>query len=323
MNRRTFLAGTGAVLLALPLAAEAQQTGKVYRVGFLTGSPVPQFFEALRQGLHERGWIEGQNLAIEYRSAESRYDRVPELAAELVGRKVDVLFITATAMPYFRQAAVDLPIVFTMADDPVSKGYVASLARPGGRMTGVTSLNVGLEAKRLEILKTMLPGVRSVGVLSSPRDGSHRERLETIERAARSLGLQARILEVPTADTLSDTFDAAHHARVGALMVMASPILIPLQGRIADLATKARLPVISAWREFPEGGGLLSYGTNVASMYRRAASYVDRILKGANPADLPVEQATTFEFVINLKTAKALGLTIPPSLLGWADEIIQ
>jgi putative ABC transport system substrate-binding protein len=323
MKRRAFLSVMAGGLLATPLAAEAQQAGKVYRVGFLTGSPVPQLFEALRQGLRERGWLEGQNLVLEYRSAELKFDRVPTLATELVLLKVDVIFITATAMPYVRQAAVDLPTVFAMADDPVSAGYVASLARPGGHMTGITSLNVDLEAKRLEILKTVLPGVHSVGVLSSPRDGSHRERLETIERAARSLGFQAKILEVPAVDNLPGAFDVAHQARVGALMVMASPVFFQFQGRIASLATKARLPVISAWREFPQAGGLLSYGTNVASMYSRAALYVDRILKGANPGDLPVEQATTFELVINLKTAQALKLTIPQSLLLRADEVIH
>jgi len=326
MNRRTFLCGLTLGSFAAPLAVEAQQAGRLYRVGFLTGTASLtdlHLFESFRQGLRELGWTEGQNFVLEYRSAESRFEGIPELATELVRNKVDIILLTATAMPYAIQAMANVPAVFVIADDPVSAGYVASLARPGGRMTGLTSLNVGLDPKRHEILKSALPGVVRVVVLSTPYDRAHSERVAAVESGARSMGLQLRIVEVASADLLANAFDAASHARAGALMVLGSPVLFPLQGQIADLATKARLPVISAWREFPEAGGLMSYGTNVSAMFRRAAFYVDRILKGANPADLPVEQATTFELVVNLKTAKALGLTIPQLLLLRADQVIE
>lgn len=322
MRRRTLLMGMGAVL-ASPPAAWAQPTGKLSRVGYLSVTTSPDLVEALRQGLRERGWTEGQNFVLEYRSAESKFEAIPELAAELVRRNVDVIVVTGTAMPYLGQTTGNLPVVFVIADDPVSAGYVTSLARPAGRMTGLTSLNVDLDAKRLQILKTALPGVASVGVLAAPHDRAHSERVAATEKAARSLGLQLKVLEVPRADLLPGAFDAANRARVAALMVSGAPVLRGLQGQIADLAMKVRLPVISAWRELPDAGGLMSYGTSVPAMFRRAATYVDRILKGANPGNLPVEQATTFELVINLKAAKALGLTIPPSLLVRADQVIQ
>jgi putative ABC transport system substrate-binding protein len=323
VDRRTFLSALSGSLLAAPLAAQGQTPGKVYRVGFLGGTTVPELVEAFRQGLHELSWTEGQNFLIEYRSAESKLEKVSEVAAELVRRNVDIILVAGTALPYVKQATGNVPVVFVTADDPVTAGYVASLARPGGRMTGLTSLNVGLDAKRLEILKTALPGVGRVGVLSTPHDRAHSERVATTERAARSMGLQLKILEVPRADLLQSAFDAASRARVGALMVLGSPVLFVLQGQIVDLATKIRLPVISAWRELPDAGGLMSYGTNVLAMYRRAATYVDRILKGADPGDLPVAQATIFELVVNLKTAKALGLTITPTLLQRADQVIE
>jgi putative ABC transport system substrate-binding protein len=323
MHRRAFIGTLAGGLLAAPLAAGAQQAGKVYRVGFLGGTTVPELVEALRQGLRELSWTEGQNFLIEYRSVDSKLEKVSEVAAELVRRNVDIILVAGTALPYVKQATGNVPVVFVTADDPVSAGYVASFARPGGRMTGLTSLNVGLDAKRLEILKAALPGVGRVGVLSTPHDRARSERVAATERAARSLGLQVTILEVPRADLLHGVFDAASRARVGALMVLGSPVLFVLQGQIVDLASKIRLPVISAWRELPDAGGLMSYGTSVLAMYRRVATHVDRILKGANPGDLPVEQATTFEFVINLKTAKALGLTIPPSVLLRADQVIE
>ena len=323
IDRRRFLVTSLAGALTVPLAAGAQQAGKLWRIGFLAGTTVPELVEALRQGLRELGLTEGQHFVLEYRSADSKLEKVSGLAAELVRRNVDVILVAGTALPYLKQATGNVPVVFVTADDPVSAGYVRSFARPGGRMTGLTSLNVGLDAKRLEILKATLPGVGRVGVLSAPDDRARTERVAATERAARSMGLQVTVLEVPRADLLPGAFDAASHARVDALMVLGSPVLFVLQGRIVDLARKIRLPVISAWRELPDAGGLMSYGTSVLAMYRRAATHVDRILKGANPGDLPVEQATTFELVINLKTAKALGLTIPPSLLARADQVIE
>jgi putative ABC transport system substrate-binding protein len=323
MDRRRFLLTSMAGAIAAPVGAEAQQAGKVRRIGFLGGTTVPELVEALRQGLRELGWMEGPHFVLEYRSANSKLEKVSELAAELVRSNVDVILVAGTALPYVKQATGNVPVVFVTADDPVSAGYVASFARPGGRMTGLTSLNVGLDAKRLEILKAALPGVGRVGVLSTPHDRARSERVAATERAARYMGLQVMILEVPRADLLHGAFDAASRARVGALMVLGSPVLFVLQGQIVDLARKIRLPVVSARRELPDAGGLMSYGTSVLAMYRRAATHVDRILKGANPGGLPVEQASTFEFVINMKTAKALGLTIPPSLLLRADQVIE
>jgi putative ABC transport system substrate-binding protein len=323
MDRRRFLLTSLAGVLAAPIAAWAQQSGKVYRIGFLSGPAVPQLVEALRQGLRERGWVEGQHFVLEYRSADSKFEKVSELAAQFVRRNVDLIVVTGTALPYAKEATGNVPVVFVTADDPVSAGYVASFARPGGRMTGLTSLNVDLDAKRLEILKAALPGLGHVGVLSTPHDRARNERVAATERAGRSIGLQLTILEVPRAELLHRAFDAASRARIGALMVLGSPVLFALQGQIVDAATKIRLPVISAWRALPDAGGLMSYGTSVPAMFRRAAAHVDRILKGTHPGDVPVEQATTFEFVINLKTAKALGLTIPPSLLLRADQVIE
>jgi putative tryptophan/tyrosine transport system substrate-binding protein len=321
MNRRAFVTGLGAVLAA-PLAAKAQQTGKVYRVAFLTVLPGPDLVEALRQGLREHGWREGQNFVLEERQSNSD-ENVSALADELARSNVDVIVITANAVPYLGQAAANIPVVFAIGDDPVRAGYVASLARPGGHMTGLTSLNIGLDAKRLEILKAALPGVRHVGVLTTRHDPAYAERIAAIEHSARTLGLQLKIVEAWNAERLPEAFDAANRARVGALMVLGAPVLRSYQREIVAQGAKARLPVISAWRELPDAGGLMSYGTSVPAMFRRAATYVDRILKGAKPSDLPVEQATTFELVINMKTAKALGLTIPPSVLLRADQVLE
>jgi len=320
MNRRALVTGLGAVLAA-PRGVEAQRVGKVYRVVFLAVLAVPDLVDALRQGLRELGWIEGQNYVLEVRSATE--EKMPGLAGELARTNPDVIVVTATAMPYLGQATANVPVVFGIGDDPVHAGYVASLARPGGRMTGLTSLNIGLDAKRLEILKAALPGVRHIGVLSTRHDRAHAERVAAIEHSARSLGFQLKMLEASNAEELPEAFAAASRARVGALMVLGAPLLRSYQREIVVLGATARLPVISAWRELPDAGGLMSYGTSVSAMFRRAATYVDRILKGAKPGDLPVEQATTFELVINLKTAKTLGLTIPPSLLLRADQVIE
>ena len=208
---------------------------------------------------------------------------------------MDVIVITANGIPYLGDAAANIPVVFGIGDDPVRAGYLASLARPGGHMTGLTSLNIGLDAKRLEILKAALPGVRHVGVLTTRDDPAYAERTAAIARSARPLGLQLKIVEAWNAERLPEAFDTVNRAHVGALMVLGAPVLRSYQREIVALGAKARLPVISAWRELPEAGGLMSYGTSVPAMYRRAATYVDRILKGAKPADLPVEQATTFE----------------------------
>ena len=311
------------LLLAAPLAAQTPQVGKVYRVGFLTGYWVPELFNSFRQGLLDLGWREDQNLVLEARSADGKIERIPALAAELVRLKVDVIVVSATAVNEAKHAIDGTPTVFLTTDDPVSAGYVTSLARPGGRMTGVTSLNLELDAKRLEILIAAVPGVSRVGILSNPHDLANRERVAAVERGARTIGVQTQVFEVPNPDQVQEAFDAAARARMGALMMLGSAPFYLQQSRMALLAAKTRLPVISAWRDFPDAGGLMSYGTSVPAMYRRASSFVDRILKGANPADLPVERAATFELVINLKTAKAFGLTIPPSLLLRANQVIE
>jgi putative tryptophan/tyrosine transport system substrate-binding protein len=322
VKRRGFVTGTVALLVA-PLAARAQPAGRLYQIAFLSGTTVPELVEALRRGLREVGWIEGRHFVLEQRSAESKFETIPALATDLIHRKVDVIVVSATAIPYLKQATGNVPVVFVVADDPVGAGYVASLARPGGRMTGLTSLNVNLDAKRLEILKAALPTLDRVGVLSSPDDPSSRERVAAAEAGARSLGLQLRMFEVSRTNLLVTAFDAASRAHLSAMMVLGSPIFRTYQGPIVDLARRARMPVISAWRDLPDAGGLMSYGTSVPAMFRRAATYVDRIIKGANPGDLPVEQASTFELVINLKAAKALNLTIPPSVLARADQVIE
>jgi putative ABC transport system substrate-binding protein len=321
MDRRRFLLTSLAGTVAAPRTTGAQQAGRVHRVVFLTVLAVPDFLDALRRGLRELGWIEGQSYALEVRSATDA--KIRGLAAELARSKPDVIVVTATAMTHLGQATASVPVVFVIGEDPVHAGYVASLARPGGSMTGLTSLNIGLDAKRLEILKAALPEVRHIAVLSTRRDHVHAERVAEIERSARSLGLQFTIVNVSSAETVPDAFEAANRAHVGALMVLGAPLLYSYQRAIVVLGAKTRLPVISAWRESPDRGGLMSYGTRVPAMFFRAATYVDRILKGAKPGDLPVEQATTFELVINLKTAKALGLTIPPSLLARADQVIE
>ena len=231
--------------------------------------------------------------------------------------------VSATALYEVRGTLAGVPTVFVIADDPVRAGLVASLARPAGHMTGLSSLNIELEGKRLEILKAALPAVRRVGLLSTSQAQAQRERVAAAERAARSLDLQLQILQVPSMDQLPRAIDAATHRRVEALMVLSSPVFRGYQAKTAQLVARTRLPVVSAWREFPEAGGLLSYGTSVAEMFRRAAVFVDKILKGAKPSDLPIEQPTKFELVINLKTAKSLGLTIPPSLLERADQVIE
>jgi putative tryptophan/tyrosine transport system substrate-binding protein len=326
IDRRTFLASTGAGLLAAPLVVEAQSTGRMWRIGYLSGGSAETdqtLLAAFQHGLTALGYVEGKSTAIEQRYAAGNSDRLPELAADLVQRKVDVILVTATAVYEARAALAETPTVFVIADDPVKEGLVASLARPAGHMTGLTSLNIDLDGKRLEILKAAFPAVRRVGILSTPQDRAQHDRVAVADRAARSLGLRLQIFQVPSMDQLPRAIDAATHSHVGALMVLSSPVFRGYQAQTARLVTKTRLPVVSAWREFPEAGGLLSYGTSVVAMFNRAALFVDKILKGAKPGDLPIEQPTKFELVINLKTAKALGLTIPPALLARADEVIQ
>ena len=328
MNRRVFLSVLSGGLLAAPLAAEAQQAEKVYRIGYLSaGSDTsnPRVREAFRQGLRELGWVEGQNIIIEYRWAEGRFDRLPDLAAELVRLKVDVLVAAPTpAALAAKNATGTIPIVGMSLTDPIGLGLVASLARPGGNVTGV-SYSVGAEifGKDLELLKEVVPRVRRVAVLSNPASPARPLTISNVKDAARSLGLQLQLLEARGPRDFDGAFAAMAKERVGALLVVTDPAFIPHRARLVDLAAKNRLPSIFTQREDAEAGGLMSYGPRLSDIQRRGATYVDKILKGAKPADLPVEEPTKFELVINLKTAKALGLTIPPSLLQRADQVIE
>jgi ABC-type uncharacterized transport system substrate-binding protein len=319
VDRRAFIARTLS-LLAAPLAAEAQQSGRVYRVGLL-GIGEPQ---VLRQILREAGYVEGQNLAIEWRNAEGRPERFGDLAADLVRLKVDVIVAANPAATIAaKNATASIPIVMVNTPDPVQLGLVASLGRPGGNITGTTSLSADLSVKQLELLKEAIPQAARVAVLWNPINPWHRLALKAAESAARSLVVQLHSVEVRVAEELEGAFTAMTKARADAVLVLSDPMTFFHRTRIADLAAKRRLPTMHGVRGYVDAGGLMSYWANQADLYRRVASYVDRILKGAKPGDLPIEQPTKYELVINLKTAKALGLTIPPSVLARADEIIQ
>jgi len=314
-------------ILHAPIGPEAQPAAKVPRIGFLHPDPISarrHRLEAFRQGLRELGYVEGQTVALEVRFAEGKRERLPALAAELVGLKVDVI-VTAT-VPGIRaaqHATKTIPIVMAVAADPVATGFVAGLARPGGNTTGLSMMAPELVGKRLELLTEAVPRVSQVAVLRNPTNPATALSLSETEVAARALGVRLQLLEVRTSEELAGAFGAATRDRAGALIVLPDPMFLTHRTRIADLAAKSRLPAIYYDRDYVEAGGLMSYGANIADMYRRAATYVDKILKGAKPADLPVEQPTKFELVINLKTAKALGLTVPQSILIRADHVIQ
>jgi ABC-type uncharacterized transport system substrate-binding protein len=328
-SRRVFLATMSCGLLA-PFAARAQQVAKVARIGFLSLNQAPNrhLHEAFRQGLRDLGYVEGRNVVIESRDAEGKPERLPALAAELVALKVDVILTGGGTPPALaaKQATKTIPIVFSSAPDPVTDGLVTSLARPGGNVTGLSNLNAELVGKCLEHLKQAVPGVSQVAVLWQPGfmdERADKDMLKAADVAARALGVRLQLVEARGPADLDRAFSDMTKARAGALTVLPSAMLFTERRRLVDLATKSRLPAVYAQREFVEAGGLMAYGPSLADLFRRAATYVDKILKGAKPADLPVEQPTKFELVINLKTAKALGLTIPPSLLGRADEVIQ
>ena len=326
IDRRTFLAGTGTVLLAAPFAAEAQQAAKVARIGYLGTASNSDMSSAFRQGLRELGWVEGQNIVIDYRSAEGRVDRLPDLAAELVRLKVDIIVAAGGTPPAAaaKSATGTIPIVMIGVGYPVGLGFIASLARPGGNVTGL-SFSVGPElfGKELELLKETVPKVRRVAILSNPGNPAHPFNIRELNVAARSLGVQLQFLEARGPNEFDGAFAAMAKERVGALLVLPDGMFNLQRTRLADLAARSRLPAAYGYREHVEAGGLMSYGPSLLDLFRRAATYVDKILKGAKPADLPVEQPTKFELLINLKAAKALGLTIPPSLLARADEVIQ
>jgi len=313
--------------LAAAFPARAQPPSTVPRIGLLaTDTPTgtnPRL-EVFRQGLRDLGYVEGRNIAIEYRWAGGRLERLPDLAIELVGLKVDVIVAPTTPMALAAKTATGtIPIVFVTAGDPVGSGLVASLARPGGNVTGLSLLAPELVARQLQLLKEAVPKAFRVAVLSNSTAPYTALMVKETEVAARSLGVRLQLLGVRGADALDGAFSAVIKDRPGALFVLFDPVLFSHRTRIAEFANKQRLPAMYPHREYAESGGLMAYGVDLRDNYRRAATYVNKILKGAKPADLPVEQPTKFELIINLKTAKALGLTIPPSVLARVDEIIE
>jgi putative tryptophan/tyrosine transport system substrate-binding protein len=326
MKRREFITLLGASAAAWPLAARAQQAGKVFRIGFL-GSPsaasLPKRNEAFRAGLRDLGYQEGRDIVIEYRWADGRLDQLPALAAELVRLKVDV--IVTHGIPGIlaaKQATTTIPIVMAVSGDAVASGLVSSIARPGGNVTGLTFFTPELAVKRLELLKENVPGLTEVGVLLNPANPISEPIIPAMEVAATSLKLELAQFAVRGPAEFEGSFAAMATRRVGALVVLDDNMLITQAQAVANLALQQRLPS-SGFTEFAVAGGLIAYGVSVPDMFRRAAAYVDKILKGARPGDLPVEQPTKFELVINLKTAKALGLAIPDKLLAVADEVIE
>jgi putative tryptophan/tyrosine transport system substrate-binding protein len=327
IDRRTFLAGTGAVLLASPLAAEAQPAAKVARIGYLGNSSAslePDLVEALRQGLRNLSYVENQNIIIEYRWAEGRYDRFPSLVADLIQHQVDVIVTAGTPGTLAaKQATRTIPIVMAVSADAVGAGLVDSLARPGANVTGLTTMVQELEGKRVELLKNIVPKLSLIAVLKNPANPVMAIVFNQTQTAARALHVRLEPVDIRAVDEFENAFAAIAKARPGAILVLADRFLLAERERIVIFAARKRLPAMYPYREFVTLGGLMSYSPNYAESFRHAAVFVDKILKGAKPRDLPVEQPGTFELVINMKTAKALGLTIPPSLLGRADELIQ
>ena len=324
MKRRDFIALLGGAATAWPLAARAQQARPVSRVGMLTpAAAMTPIEDAFRQGMQDFGYVEGQNLIIEYRYAAGRADRLAELAAELVAAKVDVIVTFGSeATRAVQQETSSIPIVMT-STNPVGLGFVASLARPGGNTTGLSLLGPEISGKRLELLKELIPGIAKVAVFWNPNDPSGQFSLKETQAASEALAVKLQILETRDIDAFAGAFQAATRAGAAAVVLLPAPVMSRNAGRIASLAMRSRLPTLFYSDDSVKAGGLISYGPSLIATYRRAAYYVDRILKGANPADLPVEQPTKFDLVINLTTAKAIGLTIPESFLTLADEVIE
>jgi putative tryptophan/tyrosine transport system substrate-binding protein len=316
-----------AMLFALCFAAEAQQAKKIPRIGFLGGASASSYaprIDAFRQGLNGLGYIEGKNITIEYRYADGKEDRLPVLAAELVGLNVDVIVTSGPqATRPAKEATATIPIVMAFDSDPVGNGFVASLARPGGNITGLSALSPELSGKQLELLKEIIPKLSRVAVLGNSNEPANPKTLREIELAAKAFGVQLQPLDVLGPKDIETAFRAATKRGANALLALASPVLSDHRTQIVDLAAKNRLPAIYPFPDYVEAGGLMSYSANIVDLYRRAATYVDKILKGAKPADLPVEQPKKFEFIINLKAAKQIGLTIPPNVLARADRVIR
>jgi putative ABC transport system substrate-binding protein len=325
MKRRELIAGLGSAAV-WQATVRAQQSGKIYRIGFITAATnsAPYLLNAFRDSMRTLGWIEGENVVYEARYAENRLDRLSELAAELVRLNVDVIVTSGTLAPSAaKQTTTTIPIVMTAAGDPSASGLVASLARPGGNITGLSLMAPDLAGKRLELLKEFVPELSRVAVLWNAPNPYPALVFKETQHAARTLKIEVQSLEVRSPNDLETALDAAIRQHANALITVDDPLTVSLRQQIADFAIKNRLPTIFGLREFVDAGGLLSYGANLADLFRRAAGYVDKIIRGAKPSEIPVEQPIKFELVINLKTVKALDIGIPPSLLARADEIIE
>jgi ABC-type uncharacterized transport system substrate-binding protein len=325
-DRRTFIASVVGAVLAAPLTAGAQQGGKVYRVGFLWDSPAvfPDAIDAFRQGLRDLGYVEGRTIVIEYRWTDGKPERMRELAEELVRLKVDVIVAPSSVYTAAaKRATSTIPIIFMSHADPIGSGHVASLARPGGNVTGLSIMMTETNVKGLELLKAAVPGLSRVAIIWDPATPSHGPGLKAVEAAGPTLGLRIQSVAVSSATEFDSAFSAISRERADAVLVLSTPIFIAGAKRLADLAITHRLPSLFGPRHHVEAGGLMSFGPDRSDLYRRGATFVDKILKGAKPADLPVQQPTKFELVINMKTAKTLGLTIPQSVRARADQIIE
>jgi putative ABC transport system substrate-binding protein len=331
MDRRRFLLTSLAGALGAPLAAEAQQASGTPRIGYMSFNLTagdPRSRQAFFQGLRDLGYVEGKNLVIEYRDAEGKPDRFPRLAAELAALKVSVILAAGGTLGAMaaKQATSTIPIVFGAVGDPVSEGLVTSLARPGGNVTGLAVNSPELASKSLELLKQAVPGLTQVALLLKPDampPAARNERLKIWDAAAQALGMRLQVVEARGPEEFDRAFSDMARARPGAVTVVSTPAFDNEPRRLVELAARHRLPAVYTFKVYVDAGGLMSYGPDISDLYRRAATYVDKILKGARPGDLPVEQPTKFELVINMKTAKALGLTIPPSLLARADQVID
>jgi putative tryptophan/tyrosine transport system substrate-binding protein len=327
MKRREFISLLGGAAAAWPFSARAQQPTKIPRIGLLsTFSPseTMPWHQALREGLSQLGWVEGENITVEYRYAESRFDRLPALASDLIRLNVD-LIVADTMSPAFaaRNATLAIPIVIASGSDLVASGLAESLARPGGNITGLDQIAPELGGKRLELLKETVPKLSRVVVLWNPQNQTSTRNWNDLQSPARQLGLSLHSLEVSNAGDLDKAFEVVTTARADALAMLPDPVFVANLKRVADFATKHRLPSIFHLREFADAGGLITYGPDRSDLFRRAAAYIDKVLKDAKPADLPIQLPTKFELVINLKTAKAIGLELPPMLIARADEVIE
>ena len=325
MRRRELLLLAGAMAAARPLRAQQKAMPVIGFLGNTSLDPNSPFMAAFRQGLSETGYVEGQNVAIQYRWAEDRYDRLPALAADLVAHKVDVIVTSGgvTSALAAKNATSTIPIVFEIGVDPVERGLVASFARPGGNLTGVTILTAELNPKRFELLSELVPQAAVIALLVNPNNASAERVIRDVQEAARAKGVQLDILKAGAEDEFETAFASLVQLQAGALLIGNDPFFFSRRDQLVALAARHAVPAMYEWREFAAAGGLISYGTRLAGKNRRAGAYVGRILAGARPADLPVQQPTNFELVINLKTAKALGLTVPQSILARADEVIE